>query len=71
MSFALFHETNTKKLEDFSVDNKPECSYEYELEKLTKPSEYPQYKYLKYTLNSMNLFLLSLVIFFWGHDSKY
>ena len=50
-SLTLYHETNTKKLEDFLVDNEPEYFCEYELEKLTKPSAYPQCKYLKYNLN--------------------
>ena len=35
-----------------------------ELQKLPKHSADSQYKYLKYTLKSMNEFLLSLVIYF-------
>ena len=69
MSLLLYHETNTKKLEDLLVDNKPKL-YEYELEKLPKPSADPQYKYLKYNLNSMTKFLLFLVISFLGPRLK-
>ena len=50
------------KLEDFLVDNKQEYFYEYEVEVLPKPSADVQLKYLKCTLNSMNAFILSLVI---------
>ena len=57
MSLKLWHEVNTKKLEYFLVDNKQELCY------YSKPSadglKKIEFKYLK----SMNLFLLSLVIF--------
>ena len=57
MSLKLWHEVNTKELEYFLVDNKQELCY------YSKPSadglKKIEFKYLK----SMNLFLLSLVIF--------
>ena len=51
------------KLEDVLVYNKPDFS-KSELEKLPKLSADNQYKDLKYTLNSMNEFILLLVIYF-------
>ena len=68
VSLKLYHETNTKKLKEFLVDNKP--FFKYNTKKLPNPSADHRYKYLKHTLNSMNAFILSLVIFFWGHNSK-
>ena len=37
---TLYHETNTKKLEFFFVDNRPEYFYYSELDKLLKISLY-------------------------------
>ena len=69
VSLSLYHETNTKTLENILVDNKLEYFYEYELKKLLKPSADPQYKDLKYTYNSTNAFLVLLVICFEGQYS--
>ena len=57
-SLTLYHETNTKSLEVFLVNKKAESFYSSEIEKLPQPSADPQHKYLKYTLNSMNAFIL-------------
>ena len=70
MSLILYHETNTKKLEYFLVDKKPEYFNESELEKLPKTSADHKLKDLKFTLNSMNLFPLSLVVSFMGSKLK-
>ena len=65
VSIILYHETNTKNLRIIWSIAKQNF-YESELEKLPKPSADPQYKGLKYTLNSINVFLLLLVISFMG-----
>ena len=52
-SLTLYPETNTKSFENFSsIIN--QIVFESELEKLQKLSADHQYKYLKYTLKSMN-----------------
>ena len=52
------------------VNIKPECFYESELEKLPKPSADHQLKQFKYTLSSMNAFLISLVKSLLGSQFK-
>ena len=66
VSLSLYHETNIKIIEFFLVDNKTEYFYESEVKVLQKTSVDIQLKYLKYILNSMNAFILSLVIYFLG-----
>ena len=63
--YHCYHDTNIKTLEGFLVYIKLDF-YEYELDVLPKPSADGQYKYLKYTLNSNNAFIISLVISFLG-----
>ena len=58
MSLTLSNETNTKKLEEFLVENKPEYVFKNILKKLPKHSEDVQFKYLKRTLNLINAFLI-------------
>ena len=54
----MYHENNTKKLEDVLVNKKREYFYDSELKVLHKPSADVQLKILKYTFNPMNIFLL-------------
>ena len=70
MILTILNETNTKKLENILVENKPEYIFETELLKLPKHIEDGQFKDLKSTLNSMNDFLLPLVIYFMGLGLK-
>ena len=63
---TVYHEKYTKTLEGFLVDNKPKCFDEYEVEVLPKPSTDFQPKYSENVLNSINAFLLLLVIAFMG-----
>ena len=62
VSLILWHEVNTKTLDYLMFDNKWEPFYGYEVDVLTKPSVDGQKNDLNLTLNSMNIFLLSLVI---------
>ena len=53
----------------WSITNR-NIKFETDLDKLTKPSADGQYKYLKFTLNSMDPFLLLLVIYCLGSPFK-
>ena len=57
-------------MEDILVDDITEIHYEYEDENPRKYSEDGQIKYLNKTLNSMNSFLLFLVISYVGSRFK-
>ena len=70
LSLILSNETNTKKLEKVLVENKPEYFFKNILKKLPKHSEDVQFKYLKHSLNSINEFLLLLVMSFVGSQLK-
>ena len=61
VNIIFYHDTNTKKHEDFLVDKKPKYFDEYdisEVDLLSKPSADVQSKNLENILNSMNIFLL-------------
>ena len=69
VSLIFYDEKYTKTFEDFMVDNKIKYfdeSDESEVEVLPKPSSDVQFKNLENILNSMNAFLLLLVIYFMG-----
>ena len=53
---------DTKKLRLFLFENITEIYYEYEDEKSPRHSEAGKNKYLRHTLNSINDFLMFLVI---------
>ena len=57
-------------MEDILVDDITEIHYEYEDENPRKYSEDSQIKFLNKTLNSMNAFLLFLVISYVGSRFK-
>ena len=61
VSLNLWHEVNTKNIEYFMVDNKQEPWYD------SKPSVDGKKQHFNYQyLNSMTIFILSLVIYFVG-----
>ena len=59
---TLLNVKDTKKVGEFLVENIIEIHYESEEKNTPNLSEAGKIKYLQQTLNSMNSFLLSLVI---------
>ena len=70
MSTTFSNVKDTKKIEEFLVENIMENHYEYEDKKPPHHSEAGQIIYLQQNLNSINAFLMSLVMSYVGSRFK-
>ena len=62
MSITFLHVKDNKNMENVMIENIIETNYEYKDEKPLRHSQYGKIKYLQQTLNSINNFLLLLMM---------